>query len=180
MVKRVPIKKITTEDEQYFAEAIKNFSCKDADVEKFLKEKAIDFDKRNRSRTYLLIDDDNKDEIIILGYFTITMKNLPFRETVSKSMIKKIDGYSNNVNSAEAILIGQLGKNEKYKNDIDGATIIKHVMEVVYIIHTFAGCRIVFLECFDNNKIVDFYTKHDFIYLQHSENDKYLQMVRYL
>ena len=53
MVKRISLKKIT--EEQEFIEAIKNFSCKDFDVEKFLKEKAVDFDKRNKSRTYLLV-----------------------------------------------------------------------------------------------------------------------------
>ena len=74
--------------------------------------KAVDFDKRNKSRTYLIVDEKSIiSDIIILGYYTITLKNLPFSETVSKSMIKRIDGYSNNINSAESVLIGQFGKN---------------------------------------------------------------------
>ena len=176
---KVSLKEIIgTEDEVDYLQAIQKFSCLDKDVEKFLKIKALDFDKRNKSRTYLLIDSNQDEEIIILGYYTITIKNLPFTEIVSKSMIKKIDGYSNNVNSAESILIGQLGKNYNYKDKISGSFLLNHAMVTVYSIHNLAGCRIVFLECSDNEKIVKFYQDNGFAFLQKS--GEYLQMIRHL
>jgi len=176
---KVSLKEIIgTEDEVDYIQAIENFNCQDKDVEKFLKLKALDFDKRNKSRTYLLIDSEQDEEIIILGYYTITIKNLPFTEVVSKSMIKKIDGYSNNVNSAESILIGQLGKNYNYKDKISGSFLLNHAMNTVYAIHNLAGCRVVFLECSDNEKIVKFYQDNGFVFLQKS--GEYLQMIRHL
>ena len=30
--------------------------------------------------TYLFFDEDDSGDIVILGYFTVTMKNLPFKE----------------------------------------------------------------------------------------------------
>jgi len=179
MVEEVRIKYITGQRrEQQFLNAVQNFVCQDKDVENFLKSKALDFDKRNKSRTYLLIDSNNNGEIIILGYYTITLKNLPFGETVSKSMIKRIDGYSNNINSAEAVLIGQLGKNYNYRNELSGVTLLNYAIDTVYDIHELAAGRIVFLECLDNERVVKFYQDNGFIFLQKS--GEYLQMIRHL
>jgi hypothetical protein len=179
MVEKIRLKNIVESGrEQKFIKAIENFNCQDKDVEKFLKLKALDFDKRNKSRTYLIVDGERDEEIIILGYYTITIKNLPFREIVSKSTIKKIDGYSNNINSAESILIGQLGKNYDYRNNLSGSILLAHAMNTVYAIHNLAGCRIVFLECSDNEKIVKFYQDNNFTFLQ--KCGEYLQMIRHL
>jgi len=179
MVREVPLKQIIeTEEEIDFIEAIKNFTCQDKDVEKFLKEKSVDFDKRNKSRTYLIINAESEHDIIILGYYTITLKNLPFSDTVSKSMIKRIDGYSNNINSAESVLIGQFGKDYNYKNKMSGLSLLNYAMDTVYSIQNLAAGRIVFLECLDNNKVVKFYQDNGFIFLQKS--GEYLQMIRHL
>jgi len=179
MVEKIPLKQIIgTEEEIDYLQAIQDFNCQDKDVEKFLKLKALDFDKRNKSRTYLIIDGEQDKKMIVLGYYTITIKNLPFAETVSKSMIKRIDGYSNNVNSAESILIGQLGKNYNYRNNLSGSILLVHAMNTVYSIHNLAGCRIVFLECSDNEKIVKFYQDNGFVFLQ--KCGEYLQMIRQL
>ncbi|MCL2157953.1 MAG: hypothetical protein FWH48_00940 [Oscillospiraceae bacterium] len=179
MVEKISLKDIAgSQREQKFIEAAMKFVCQDKDVEKFLREKALDFDKRNKSRTYLLVDSEQDEEIVILGYYTITIKNLPFTYAVSKTMVKKIDGYSNNVNSAESILIGQLGKDYNHKESISGSLVLDHAVNTVYAVHNLAGCRIVFLECSDNEKIVKFYKDNGFVFLQKS--GEYLQMIRYL
>ena len=66
MVRRVPLTEILeTAEEIDFIEAIDNFRCQDQDVERFLKGKAVDFDKRNKSRTYLLVNSTTSSEIMI-------------------------------------------------------------------------------------------------------------------
>jgi len=181
MVRRTSLKEIIgTEDEVDFLNAIKKFYCQDKDVEKFLKEQSFEFDKRRKSRTYLFFDENYLGEIIILGYFTLTMKNLPFKEGVSKTTIKRIDGFSKDVSSTQAVLIGQIGKDFNYKNYIRGKTILDMAIEVVYASSDLIGGRIVFLECSDNEKIVSFYKNNGFIFLQNSESGEYLQMIRYL
>jgi hypothetical protein len=179
MVKRTSLKEIIgTEDEIEFFKTIEKFNCQDKDVEKFLKEKAVEFDKRNKSRTYLLFDTDESNDIVILGYFTVTIKSLKLNPALPKSKIKKIDGFRSDVKETEAVLIGQLGKNQNHKTLIDGKTILKTAIEVIYAAHELVGGRIMFLECANNAKVVEFYEKNDFVFLQ--ENGEYLQMIRYL
>ena len=60
---RIALKEIIeTNQEMSFIQAIENFECQDKDVGKFLKEKALDFDKRNKSRTYLFTYKKKPDE----------------------------------------------------------------------------------------------------------------------
>jgi hypothetical protein len=159
--------------------AVGKFSCKDKEVEDFLRNKAFDFDARHKSRTYLVVDDEKAEqELVVLGFFSLTMKTLELGSTLSKNVIKRIDGFSKEVMATEAVLIGQLGKNQNCQSVIDGQTILEFALDVVYMIHELAGGRIVFLECEDKPRLVDFYTSNGFIALQKS--DKYLQMIRYL
>jgi hypothetical protein len=73
--------------EEVIRTAITSFSCKDKDVEYFLKSKAFDFEKRDKSRTYLVFDDAQyvAGYVSVLAYFTLSLKSLEFRDTVSKT-----------------------------------------------------------------------------------------------
>jgi hypothetical protein len=106
------------------------------------------------------------------------MKTLELDNTLSKTVIKRIDGFSKDIMATEAMLIGQLGKNQNCQDIIDGQTILEFALDVTYMVHELAGGRIVFLECEEKPKLIDFYTHNGFIPLQKS--DKYLQMIRYL
>jgi hypothetical protein len=152
----------------------------DKEVEDFLKNKAFDFYKRHKSRTYLIIDAERilEGEVLIYGFYTLTIKTLELNEGLSKNTIKRIDGFSKDVMASEAILLGQLGKNLKYHECIAGQSILEDALDTVYMIHDLAGGRIVFLECEEIPKLVDFYTKSGFVPLQKSGG--YLQMIRYL
>ncbi|MCL2086034.1 MAG: acetyltransferase [Oscillospiraceae bacterium] len=183
MVKTIPVPIrgiVGTKRELNLKSAIQSFSCRDNEVESFLKNKAIDFEVRHKSRTYLMLDEEESDvdEPIIYGFFTLTMKTLELTQSLSKSTIKKIDGFSKDVRATEAILLGQLGKNKDYQTQIDGQSILDEAIETVYDIHKLVGGRIVFLECVEHPKLIDFYERNGFISLQKSGD--YLQMIRYL
>jgi hypothetical protein len=164
-----------------FLKATGCFLCLDKGVEEFLRKKAFDFEHKNVARTYLLLNADAfaDGEIILLAYFTIAIKPLKFQEGVSKSLIKQIDGFSKHAESVGSILIGQLGKSIEYFNDISGKYILDMALYIVKIIFRAGGCRIVFLECQDNAKLISFYTDNGFRLLQ-SSSDGLLQMVRFL
>jgi hypothetical protein len=59
------------------------------------------------------------------------MKNLPLSRVLSKSLVKKIDGFDNTVTSTEAVLIGQLGKNSEYAAEISGTYILSLAVDTV-------------------------------------------------
>jgi hypothetical protein len=146
-------------------------------VESFLKEKAVDFDRRHKSRTYLIVGVEY-DSVPILGYYTLTMKTLELAETLSKTTIKRIDGFSKDVQATEAVLLGQLGKNQRFEDQITGQSILDDALDTIYSIHYLVGGRIVFLECEETPKLIDFYGNNGFEPLQRS--GEYLQMIKYL
>ena len=92
-----------------------DFSCPiNPDVEQFLKERAIEFTKKNQSVTYLVISSDDGE---LLGYFTIAVKPITvnadnFSGTVRRkiSRVSELDEASHSYNLS-AYLIAQIGKN---------------------------------------------------------------------
>lgn len=63
-------------DETKAQELISIFDCvKDADIETFLKSRAIQFVKLGKSRTFFIYDED-QDEFHILAYFTLALQVL--------------------------------------------------------------------------------------------------------
>ena len=91
----------------FVTDAITGFTCLDKDVETFLKNKAFDFERRDKSRTYLIFNDEGT---ILNGYFTLSLSALLFRDSVSKNTIKRIDGFSKDVQAVGIVLIGKFVK----------------------------------------------------------------------
>jgi F0F1-type ATP synthase gamma subunit len=172
----IPLQKIIDDMPEPVIEAISRFSCRDLDVETFLKNKALEFERRNKSRTYLIFGGDNT----LWGYFTISLKALPFASSVSRSMVKNIDGFSKDIQAVGIILIGQFGKDMITAKDVSGAELLDMCVKTIYEAQKFVGGRFVLLECQNIDKIVEFYRNNGFEFLQYDERDKYLQMVRKL
>ena len=78
----VPLKTLidkTKEDRVLLNKILSSFSCdKDLDIEFFLKNKAVDFETISKSWTYLYCDYQKllENKIVILGYFTLSLKVL--------------------------------------------------------------------------------------------------------
>jgi hypothetical protein len=183
MLSAKPLGKIIgTKFEKSVREAINGFSCKDKDVEDFLKNKAFDFEKRNKSRTYLVVDKDKyvAGEFALLAYFTLSLKSLEFRDDLSKSKVKDIDGFSKDVKGVAIALVGQFGKDENKAKNVSGKDLLDTCMDFIYQVHTLIGGRYVLIECLDFDKVVGFYRDNSFEVLQLDKSDNYLQMVRKL
>ena len=74
-------------------EVLSLFFCpKNSDVETFLRDKAITFEKASRARTYLILDEEalTDGKINIIAYFTVSMKALNLREGISKNVRKHV------------------------------------------------------------------------------------------
>lgn len=101
--------------EKMLRDIISDFTCPmNLNVEEFLKEKAIEFTKRNQSVTYLVFLNDAST---LVGYFTLASKSITVKEGIlSKTIQRKIARVSE-YNSGyqtfrlSAYLIAQLGKN---------------------------------------------------------------------
>ncbi|HHW37975.1 MAG TPA: hypothetical protein GXX18_12140 [Bacillales bacterium] len=164
------------EEEDEIEGYLSSFSCqKNKDVESFLRNKALDNEKRSMTRTSLVIDEENNNEII--GYFTLLVKPFEFVEDVSKGSRKIL---SNNKNSTvfNSILIAQLGRSDRYKGKVEGKTILEFALENCLLVNEIVGLRVVCIEYDDIPYLNDFYLVNDFRILQVNNNGKLLAYIK--
>ena len=160
------------------------FRCKhDLDIESFLKEKAVLFDKKGKSKTHLLLDEDElmHGNIVIAAYFSNAIQSLKIPESISMSQIRRLDGlYSKRggeqISEVPSYLIGQLAKNDSYKNQIDGSLVLEYAMSVISSAEHLVGGRVVYIECRDIPILITFYESSGFKLLRRDPNDALLQM----
>lgn len=147
---------------------ISMFSCpKNPDVEAFLQHNAIEFTKKSQSVTYLVLDSIKGD---LVGYFTLAIKPVSVRlDKISKTMAKKLSRVSvldvdTMTFNAAAYLIAQLGKNYSLPKEkqIEGVNLLKSAIDTIRDIQYSIGGVVEFLECEDNDFLLDFYTKNHF------------------
>jgi hypothetical protein len=160
------------------------FFCKqDSDVENFIRHEAIEYEKIGRSRTFIIYDEDG-DEFKILAYFTLAIKVLGVnKDLLSIKKTKELDGkssknYGRKITEFPTILIGQIAKNDKYAEFIDGLEIMQYCISMVLLGQSILGGRIVMLECKNIQKIIDLYQKFGFEILSQDETSGLLQMIR--
>ncbi len=177
-------------------ELLKNFECPlNKDVEDFLKNKAIEFSKRDYSRTYLVVS-SYKQENVIVGYFAIANKSTIIKKSVlSRTKRKRFLAFANydkDINGYHIALplIGQIGKNyyNGYDKIITGDVLLKLACDKIREIQNAIGGRFVYLECEDKQKLKEFYEENGFVCfgkrnLEKDERDKnigeyLLQMLR--
>lgn len=156
-------------------------NTKDKDIERFLREKAVDFQKRSWCNTYLLISKaDNEYGLKIEGYFTLSLRVLSFGDGVSKNMRKKLNNGIN-TDSIPVILIGQLGKHIDAENGVVGDTcaedLIFHAVQVIQEVNDLVPCKCVLLECEKGrNGLRELYTSLGFSQIE-SDSD-YIQLIK--
>jgi len=160
------------------------FCTKNSDVETFLRDKAITFEKASRARTYLILDEEalTDGKIAIIAYFTVSMKALNLREGISKNVRKHLDGLGNKQGSTFVVyLIGQLGKNDNYRSEIDGKELIAMAIATIKEAYDVVGGRYILVECEPVPGLKKLYEDNDFTFLQESlENDSLIQFIRFI
>ena len=163
--------------ESYFEQIVKSFTSINEDIQDFLQNSAIGFAKRKQAVTYLVFKDS-----FLAGYFTIAVKTFEIKQSyISKTISKKLQRVcqldeDNNCYRPSAILIAQLGKNFSANDCIKGEELLQIAMETVMDIQYMAGGVITFLECENNQKLLEFYHLNGFreISIRNTKEDKNL------
>ncbi len=103
---------LKSEDEETIAEFLRTFRCsRDSDLELFLHDRAIFYEKKGRARTYLILDSSGERDVII-AYISLAITHLTVTEDtcLSKSIQKRMDLHNG---KTCAYLIGQLAKDDR-------------------------------------------------------------------
>lgn len=178
---------------------LSSFSCPlNPDVEHFLHHTAIEFSKQSISSTYLIMA-SYRNEYVLCGYFTLANKIfciekdcLPNRNW--KHRMAKFGQFDQTLQryTISAPLIGQLGKNYTtgYDKLITGDELLKLALDKVSEMQNIVGGKIVYLECEQKEKLIEFYERNGFVNfglrtLDRDETDKLsgdalVQMLRYM
>lgn len=138
-----------------------------------------------QSATYLIFGkDDNGKYKDFVGYFTLAIKIVSINSSsFSSSENKKLKRFAKiatNTNSYEipAILLAQFSKDfNKDSKSINGSELMEIALKEISNIQSHLGGSLIFLECEQNEKIINFYKKEGFKRLNSvrlSDNEKEL------
>lgn len=166
--------------EEKSKQILSNFCCpKNKDVEDFIKLKSIEFSKQGLAGIHLVfsIIDDN---LSLLGYFDLSNKIISISsKSLSNTLKKRISKFATydketNTYILSSILIGQLGKN--YNNGLNeyikGDELLKIACDKVRETQMDVGGKIVYLECEENEYLMNFYKNNGFISFGKRKLDK--------
>ena len=153
-----------------------DFYCgKNEDIDYFIKEKAIVFEKAKYSKTFLVYAQIN-GKAKLAGFYSLASKKL---ELGNKRYARKermhLFGYSNiQENCVSTILIGQLSKNFKDGNDhlITGKLLISLAFERIIELSRSIPVAVVMIDCADEKKVMKFYERIGFNHLFYDEKKK--------
>lgn len=163
-----------------------------SDVEDFLRNKSIEFERVDIARTYLVLSTYQKQPFIA-GYFAISNKPLvvpkkSFRK-LSKTFQRRLMAFGHKTDmeyyKMQGYLLGQLGKNKswisKSANVATGSDLMGLAYQKVLEAKAIAGGKVLHLECEDNLKIINFYEACGFKVLEdHVSENKLRIMVKRL
>lgn len=156
---------------------LSSFSCPlDSDIQDFIHNKALSFSQQSIAKTHLVFLGEN--DFGFAGIFALTQKNMQIDASgQSKNICKKLNKYGKlntetNIYDIPSILIAQLSKNyaNGINNYIDGCDLLEVACEKIKSIQKDLGGKLVFLECKENDKLIDFYEANGFRRAQSDDN----------
>ena len=156
---------------------LSSFSCsKNQDVHNFLTTgRCISFEKRNRSRTYLILNEENE----ILGYFSLALKTLfAQRKSLTNSLRKKINpgkcraSFPEDLDYYNVFLIGQIGRNDSFESkDFSLSDFFSEIFSILVEVQNKVGGSSILIEVDNNQKLIDLYKEHGFQHLDTDQED---------
>ena len=163
---------------EYRDKIANEFECPiNTDVETFLRDKSIEFEKMDISRTYFIYAQFRGNQCLV-GYFALALKPINVRSGVSRRIKQCITGNSGR-NEASIFLIGQLGKN--YKNGINeyslisGEQLLHLALEQILLAYQILGGRAILVECQNNEYLKNFYESMGFEQVDKDSSDGLLR-----
>lgn len=142
--------------EEKVKEIINSFECPlNIDVENFLKYKAVQFSKTSISKTHLVFA-SYEDRPVLVAYFALSgSKSFVVKaksKAISKTLKKRLSKFATYNSELKqfyvpAPLIGQIGKNYKYRNLITGSELLEMACKKIKAIQSEVGGKFVYLEC---------------------------------
>ena len=107
----------------------------------------------------------------IAGYFSVSGSKSFVVKTKGNEISKNMKRRFNKFGTYDAVLkqyhiaaplIGQLGKNYKYKELITGNELLTMAVDMLRHVQSLVGGKFIYLECENNKKLIEFYIRNGF------------------
>ena len=150
-------------------------AVRESDTEAFLRERAVEMEKRDLSRTYLLM---TCDLAAVLGYVTLGIKCLrvPDDSLVTGGMRRSMN-IDSRTGVAQSYQLGQLSRSADAPKGT-GALLLDLAFEHLASAQREVGCRTVRLDCRD--ELVPYYAGHGFRLISRNGSGSLNQMAAFI
>lgn len=153
---------------------LKTFVCaKNADVQDFLHNKAITFERNLRSCTYLYTSNADKS---VAGYFSLGI-TYTLTNKLDKAVVKFLDGYTDETIAIPCYLIGQLGKSDTCKEKI-GSFLLDDALSIIDKAQESLNGRFVLIDSVNDERVIKFYEQNSFIAIENDKSLKSIKMIK--
>ena len=164
-----------TDSNRKVKKLLETFNCaRNIDLQDFLHDKAVTFEKNLRSRTYLYIDNTTQE---VAAYFTITISTL-HTDGISSEIIELLDGYKDDVGSIPCFLIGQLGKSDKFEPRKIGEFILDDTIVIIDQSQKSLGGRFILLDAINKEQVIKFYEANAFFPIENDPSSENIKMIK--
>lgn len=168
-------KKIKETAEKRLLSYLSNFTCsKNQDVQDFLtkRDKCISFEKKNRSRTYLILNEENQ----IIGFFSLALKTLFAQQrSVTGNIRRKISPgkYCSFLDpDTEYYNVYLIGRNDSFTStDLSLEDVLREIYSILGEVQNRVGRSSILVEVDNNEKLIALYKKHGFQYLDSDQGE---------
>jgi hypothetical protein len=160
-IKIIPLLELlNNHSEQEVESKLSTFYCeKNLDVQNFLRENSIPYEKAHTARTYLLVD----ETLDILAFYSLALKTICLEELVlTNGQKRKVKGYGNSKEDLyTGFLVGQLARNDNCrKEELTGNQILQFAIFQLIEIQNSIGGRFIVIDCVD--ELLKFYESNSF------------------
>ncbi len=162
--------------EEELTDSLSSFkSVYDSSTESFLRQRAIQMEKRDLSRTYLVI---SRKDLDVLGYISLSIKclNVPDKNMLSNRILRDMN-IDSSTGVAQSYLLGQLSRSADAPKGL-GGEMLDLAFDYLRTAKDIVGCRMVRLDCSDD--LVDYYTDHGFRMIAKNKDGDLNQMMTFI
>lgn len=151
---------------------LNDFNCTNCDLNDFLWNESLDYQKQLLAVTYLIED---KDTSKIVGFYSVLNDRISRKECKTSSQQRKVlkdiphkkRGYSH----FPAVKLGRLGVDSNHENSGLGSKILDFI-KINFITNNKTGCRFITVDAYNDPCVIAFYKKNGFVEFPVKEEEK--------